>query len=59
MSFKELLQSVGILCENQRTVKGICEDHREVKADWLYLARKGERFNGADYIETCLLYTSR
>jgi len=36
------------------TVRGITEDSRLVENDWLFIARKGERFDGRSFIDKAI-----
>ena len=42
----EALARIGILCEDNRIIRGIHEDSRRIKKDWIFLARtpRGERY---------------
>ncbi len=56
VSLKRLAQQLNLTLVGQGNpeLKGISEDSREIKADWLFVAVPGSKFNGRDYIEAAV-----
>ena len=50
MLVKELLEKIGIVSEDDREVKGISFRSKDIKEGYIFVARKGNTFNGNDYI---------
>lgn len=54
MRLKELLQSIDIHTDLDIEIKGISCDSRKIKKGYLYIAIKGNVYDGNDYIEDVL-----
>ena len=54
ISLRKLLKGVNVLsgsiCKNKK-IQGIASDSRKIKQGYLFVAIKGEKRNGNDYIE--------
>ena len=50
LSLKEIAQALDSSCQADTVVSDICIDTREVKEGSLFVAIKGERFDGHDFI---------
>lgn len=54
MKLKELLNAVGVYTDDDIDIKGITCNSKEVKKGYLFLAIKGNIYNGNDYIDEAL-----
>jgi len=51
MLVKDLLRKIDIISDDNREVKGISFKSKEVRDGYIFVARKGNTFNGNDYIK--------
>ena len=51
MQVNLLLKSIGIDCYDSREVKGICFDSKRVKSGDIFVAKKGNKYDGNEYIK--------
>ena len=51
MKLKELLKEINIEIEEDIEIKGITSNSKDVKKDYLFIAIKGNKNNGNDYIQ--------
>lgn len=49
ITLAKLLRQIKIETSDEREIFGISDDSRIVQKDWLFIARKGTKQNGADY----------
>ena len=54
MKLKEILEEIGVSFDEDIDVKGITCDSREVKKGYLFIAIKGSKYDGNDYINEVL-----
>ncbi|MDS0527301.1 UDP-N-acetylmuramoyl-tripeptide--D-alanyl-D-alanine ligase [Clostridium sp. SHJSY1] len=56
LTFNELVKAIDgeVLVENGKTFNAICTDTRKIEKDNIFLALKGENFNGNKYVEDAL-----
>lgn len=54
MTLTDLLASIQVACEDERTILGISDDSRNIKKDWLFLCRHGSKENGEVYVQDVL-----
>lgn len=50
MIVKTLLKKIGINSEDTREIKGVSFDSRNIKEGYIFIAYKGENYDGNDYI---------
>ncbi|MCI8407095.1 MAG: UDP-N-acetylmuramoyl-tripeptide--D-alanyl-D-alanine ligase [Oscillospiraceae bacterium] len=51
LPLNRLAQAVGAQCASERPVESICTDTRKIKEGSLFIAIRGDRFDGHDFIE--------
>ncbi len=54
MKFSEVTQEMNMNVQNDFEVEGIAIDSREVKQNYIFFGLKGEKLDGADYVETAI-----
>lgn len=54
ITLANLLKQINIETNDQRIILGISDDSRMLQRDWLFLARRGTKQNGADYVSEAL-----
>lgn len=54
ITLAKLLTQIDIPCQDERIIVGISDDSRKVEKDWLFLARKGQKDNGEQYVNEAL-----
>lgn len=51
MQVNLLLKSIGIDCYDSREVKGVCFDSKRIKSGDIFVAKKGNKYDGNEYIK--------
>lgn len=51
MNLNNIAELLGSSCSSQARVEGVCIDSRQLKPGYLFIALKGERVDGHDFIE--------
>lgn len=51
ISLKKIAEAVGSACESELYIDEICIDTRKIKEGCLFIAIKGENFDGHDFID--------
>lgn len=54
MKLSEISTALKIACANELSLSGVCIDSRQVKPGNLYIAIRGERFDGHDFIDEAI-----
>ncbi len=54
ITLAKLLNEIDVACDDERIIKGISDDSRTVKADWLFVARKGVQSDGTRFAQAAL-----